>query len=236
MKRTSKSLGIIFIGLALLTVQYIATKAQAVFIAQECIKFVRRTFARDGENIQRAFFVPHDEVKKLLIGFIHTEKESIKAALFRLTDKDIAQALLAAHKRGVRVAVITDQGCLFERAEKIRLLMKEHIPVYIFGDRFNALMHNKFFIFEKNLRDEPLLWTGSVNATVSGTTKNRENVLVTNNVQVIQQYTAEFEALVKEIGGPISSYRGSYTQELAIFLYRELNNLFGLFKRAQNGY
>jgi len=228
-----KPLGIILIVGILTTVQFIGACAKTDFIAQECIRFAKRAFAREGEAIQKAFFVPQDEVKKILLGLIHNEREEIKAALFRLTDKDIAHALLAAHERGIKITLITDQGCLYDRYEKIRLLMKHGVPVYVFGDRFNTIMHNKFFIFKKNLQQRPLLWTGSVNATVYGTTKNRENVVVSNNAALINQYEQQFATLQKEIGAPAAHNRSSYTQDLALYVYKELNKLFGYFKRAQ---
>ena len=67
----------------------------------------------DSSQIIDSFFFTPDEaytLKQILVGLIDAEKTMIQLALFRLTDHDIAQALIDAHKRGVAIELIIDAG------------------------------------------------------------------------------------------------------------------------------
>ena len=56
-------------------------------------------------------------------------------------------------------------------------------------------MHNKFCIFQENILQKKILWTGSYNFTVRGPNKNQENVLVLDNKKLSNQYAKQFEIL-----------------------------------------
>lgn len=53
-------------------------------------------------------FSPYDKPTTKLIDQIRQAKISIHAAVYMITDKDIAQALIDAYKRGIDVRIITD--------------------------------------------------------------------------------------------------------------------------------
>ncbi len=63
-------------------------------------------------------------------------------------------------------------------------------------------MHHKFVLFEKNILDKSLLWTGSFNFTKSANSKNQENVLIVDDAYLIQLYSNHFTRLVKQITDP----------------------------------
>ena len=51
-------------------------------------------------------------------------------------------------------------------------------------------MHNKFIII-----DNKKLWTGSFNWTNSADTSNQENIIITDDSEVIERYKEQFEIL-----------------------------------------
>jgi phosphatidylserine/phosphatidylglycerophosphate/cardiolipin synthase-like enzyme len=55
-------------------------------------------------------------------------------------------------------------------------------------------MHHKFGII-----DSRIVFTGSFNWTYTATKHNQENLLITTNVDIVGQYSEQFEELWKEM-------------------------------------
>ena len=147
----------------------------------------------------QAFFAPQDDITSIFIKTIDAEQKSIHGAIYMFTDKKIAQALVNAKKRGVDVQLILDQISMVS-CGKGKFLQENGVPVYVhrtqeFNPYTMALMHHKFFIFESNRDNRPLLWTGSWNCTVRGTSYNDENVIVLDDEIMIQLYQTNFKKL-----------------------------------------
>lgn len=143
----------------------------------------------------KALFVPHDPVKDLLLGLIEAEQQFIYGALFRLSDKDIAQKLIEAHARGVKVRLVVDCTALGDKYGKLYSLIRTGINVYNYHQR--ATMHHKFFLFGKSIYQKQIIWTGSANPTSFGITQNAENVIVIENRDAYVSYMYEFNRLQK---------------------------------------
>jgi len=147
----------------------------------------------------QVLFSPHDQVCKTLVHLIDNEKKSIKVAAYAMTEPNVAKALCSAIKRGVSVALIVDRSCLDMASNKIKLLRKAGVEVYIFDGKTRedgALMHNKFYLFEQNIKNKKLLWTGSANTTKSGYTRNHENVMIVDDPLLFARYAKEFDLLL----------------------------------------
>lgn len=150
-------------------------------------------------GVYQVLFSPDDDVQRALLNFIANEQTHIQAAIFMLTDQEIADALLAAAARGVIVEIVTDQGCVQERCGKMGCLHKGNIPVYVYQPtstgRWNDLMHHKFVIFGKTTGGKSLVWTGSFNWTRSARKHNQEHVVVLDDTQAIEKFTQQFAVL-----------------------------------------
>lgn len=166
-----------------------------------CIKYTQKKLLVYGKKVKQVFFVPDEDVKVLLLGLIHMSKSrtKIRIAVYQLTDKDIVEALVLAHKRGVILEIITDQSCVYNRYEKITTLRRLGIPIHVYGGKYYSIMHNKFFVFENTLGGKSIIFTGSANATLGGTTRNEENVWIVENQKIIDQYKLKFDTLKKKI-------------------------------------
>ena len=142
------------------------------------------------------YFSPKDKVSNKLIEQINQTKNKIHAAVYMLTDKTIANALINAKRRSVDVQIVTDSSCLQSEYNKIELLKNNGIDIFLYkpkvknsNSRLNEIMHNKFAIFDNKV------WTGSFNWTVSAGRKNRENVICVQEDDVCKRYEREFEKL-----------------------------------------
>lgn len=165
-------------------------------VVDDDIEFACKMLVQENQKIEQAFFTPDKSgsMKKVLLGLIKNEKKEICAAQFRLTDPDVAQALLEAFARGVKVTLITDYGNFAERYEKVTKLFESGILTRYYAVPY-SIMHHKYFVFMDNFLDKPILVTGSANSTKGGLGRNYENLIVTNSVDLVESYKQHFGLL-----------------------------------------
>lgn len=117
---------------------------------------------------------------------IDSAQVSVDVAAYQFNLWSLRDALLAAHRRGVTVRLVTDSDYLDE--DEVRELVAAGIPVV--DDRQDGLMHNKFAVIDRRE-----VWTGSMNFTLNGAYKNDNNLLRLRSSRLAQDYLAEFEEL-----------------------------------------
>jgi phosphatidylserine/phosphatidylglycerophosphate/cardiolipin synthase-like enzyme len=121
-------------------------------------------------------FTPDDNAGAMIADAIHSARSEIYVQAFSFTHRRIADALIAAGRKGIRVEVIADA----EQTYKIRTSLIGHlasggVPVYLDGEHTSA--HNKVMVIDPQ-SSEPILITGSFNFTHAGQYRNAENVLM----------------------------------------------------------
>lgn len=67
------------------------------------------TFTTTAAQI-KVYFTHSDDPESALINQINQAQESIDIAMYYFTDREIAQAVLAAHKRGVKIRIYLDKS------------------------------------------------------------------------------------------------------------------------------
>ena len=123
-------------------------------------------FAAEGE-IELAFS-PRDDAEKVLIGLVQDARKSLLVHAYAFTSRSIADAMVAAHHRGVKVEVLAD-------AHAIGRLLAGGVPV-AFETAYSAA-HNKVLIVDAEGPGCAVL-TGSYNFTWSARNRNAENILI----------------------------------------------------------
>ncbi len=144
---------------------------------------------------------PAGSIEEKLIALIGAAQTSIHIASFEFNLPRVAQALVAAHNRGVDVRWVTDdENGLGIDAQPGRgqfaVLTAAGIEVKDDAGR-TALMHSKFWIF-----DQQILWTGSTNITVNGIYKQNNNVIAIHSPEVALIYEREWQELWTAQLGP----------------------------------
>ena len=135
-----------------------------------------------------------------LITHINSAQETIHIASFEFNLTPVAEALIAAHKRGVDVRWVTDDENGIEADEdddRGQFAMLADAGIEIVDDARGALMHNKFWVF-----DEKMVWTGSTNITENGIFRNNNNVIVVESPQVAAMFEREFDEMWAGEFGP----------------------------------
>lgn len=119
----------------------------------------------------RPLFVPGDDVTAQLVVEIGKAKKSVKMQAYNFTDQSVADAMIAARKRGVNVYVIADRKEGHKPYSKNLLCHQNGIGVRLDGK--HAIHHNKIIIVDDNL-----VITGSFNFSVNAQKRNAENVVI----------------------------------------------------------
>lgn len=141
------------------------------------------------------FFSPKDQLARRLIELIDQEKKSIKVAVYSITHREIAEALVKAKQRGVQVEVIVDPFAVKKRSS-IHMLLKGQVPLFIWDHelrtggkqkRLRPLMHDKFCIF-----GDDLTWTGSFNFTYHASNLSQENAVTLESREIASKYLDQF--------------------------------------------
>ena len=149
-----------------------------------------------GEWWEVYFTTPDGETNHIsskLVEYITRAQETIHIASYEFNLDEVADALIAAHNRGVEVQFMTDDERGIEGDEKDghgQFARLERAGIEVNDDDRGGLMHNKFWIF-----DGKVVWTGSTNITINGTTKNNNNVIVFNSPLIAEIYEREFQEM-----------------------------------------
>lgn len=140
----------------------------------------------------QVFFSPGDECVAAIRRFIGQTAHHLDVCVFTVADDRLTQALLAAHRRGVQVRLLTDNDKLLDRGSDVRELHQAGVPVRV--DETAYHMHHKFAV-----ADHRAVLTGSYNWTRSAAQYNLENLLITNDPAVVQPYDQEFDRLWEQL-------------------------------------
>jgi phosphatidylserine/phosphatidylglycerophosphate/cardiolipin synthase-like enzyme len=117
---------------------------------------------------------------------IDSARLSVDIAIYSLSLNSIRDALIRAHKRGVKVRIVMESDNM-DRTDPQRL-KEEGIP--ILGDRRAGLMHNKFVIIDKSE-----VWVGGMNYTDSGAYTDNNVMMRIRSVKMTENFVKEFEEM-----------------------------------------
>jgi phosphatidylserine/phosphatidylglycerophosphate/cardiolipin synthase-like enzyme len=143
-----------------------------------------------------------NSIEGRLIEKINAAQSSIHIAAFEFDLTPVADALIAAHQRGVDVRWVTDDENGLgadEDPDRGQFAMLQAAGIQVIADTRSALMHNKFIIF-----DGQTAWTGSTNLTASGVFQQNNNTIVIHSPDVAAIYESEFEEMWNGQFGPKS--------------------------------
>lgn len=127
----------------------------------------------------QVFFTPGDDAAGHIIKAINSARQQVLVQAFSFTHPGIAQALIAAHQRGVEVKLIADlDQTRTIRRNKIAEIAAAGVPVWLDGEHNGA--HNKVMIIDTDSANVASVGviTGSYNFTNAAQYKNAENVLL----------------------------------------------------------
>jgi phospholipase D len=126
-------------------------------------------------------FTPPRGCAKHILNQINAAQEEIYVQAYSFTSKEIAEALVKAHQRGVKLHIMFDRTSTTSRGTKTHILKENGIDYIIC--KVPGIAHNKVMVIDKKT-----IITGSYNFTTAADFRNAENLLIIEDTKLAQNY------------------------------------------------
>ncbi len=152
-----------------------------------------------------------DDLEQVIVDFIGRARNTLDVAVQELESRPIAEAIIAARRRGVSVRVVLEGAYLTLRTaltdpwtpggqnesnrETYAALLRAKVPIV--SDLNPQIFHQKFIVRDADTSTRAAVRTGSTNFTPSGTNTNLNHVLIVKGKRTAGVYSDEFEELWK---------------------------------------
>jgi phosphatidylserine/phosphatidylglycerophosphate/cardiolipin synthase-like enzyme len=138
-------------------------------------------------------FSIQQDCASLIASLVGRANRSVHVAVYIFTNPSLADALVAAHRRGVNVIVVVERGNANATGSQVGYLRANNITVVLDGNPY--LMHHKFAVI-----DEEIVIVGSYNWTLAAEERNDESVVIIRDRELAQLFEQEFRRILLEAG------------------------------------
>ncbi|MCR4509020.1 phospholipase D-like domain-containing protein [Pseudomonas sp. 32.2.56] len=155
---------------------------------EQVVKTLDASSSPPRPALASAHFSPGDDCLRKIRELCRQARKSVDICVYTISDDRLSEEIIACHRRGIAVRVISDNEKQFDEGSDIQHLIAQGVPLRIDDSPYH--MHHKFALFDANL-----LLNGSFNWTRSASTSNEENLLVTDHALLVASYRSEFDKL-----------------------------------------
>jgi phosphatidylserine/phosphatidylglycerophosphate/cardiolipin synthase-like enzyme len=148
----------------------------------------------------QVYFCPGGAGTSAICQALRKATGSVLVQAYSFTSAPIAEALVNAHRRGVKVEIILDKSQKAQKYSSAKFLSNSGIYTRI--DAAHAIAHNKVIII-----DNEIVITGSFNFTKAAEERNAENVLIIRSKELSARYLNNWSAHQRH-SVPYSQYGG----------------------------
>lgn len=145
-------------------------------------------------------------IRNQIIPYLKQAKEEVAIAMAWFTSAELFDALLSCLKRSVNVELIILDNAInyMYYAPDFNLLIEAggHLRI---ADSSVGFMHHKFCVI-----DNKIAITGSYNWTYYAETRNVENIVITDNMEIVNLYLTEYKRLANLLSVSSSCSRLSW--------------------------
>ncbi|TGE09636.1 phospholipase D-like domain-containing protein [Hymenobacter fodinae] len=138
------------------------------------------------------YFSPGLACVEAIQGFIQTAHRTLDVCVFTVADDRLTEALLLAHRRGVKLRLLTDNDKVYDQGSDVQQLYAAGVATRTDCTEYH--MHHKFAV-----ADGQAVLTGSYNWTRSAAAHNHENLLITQDPTIVGHYAQQFEQLWEQM-------------------------------------
>jgi len=131
------------------------------------------------------YFTPPAGAAQSIVKTIDASQSEVLVQAYGFTHNAIAQAIIRAHHRGVKVSVLLDQKS--DHTNRYVVDLFNNAQVNMRQDGKHAIAHNKVIVI-----DQSIVITGSFNFTNSAETRNAENFLILKSASLAYRYKEEW--------------------------------------------
>ena len=151
------------------------------FEGQESEDYNTLNLGQTGEELSfvnlnsTIYFCPEEDCKEKIISLIIDSNSSIECAIYDITSKDVAQALISEKEKGNQIRIVTDYGRSSTKTSQVGSLKASGIDVLLSPSE-SSYMHNKFCVFDDNI-----VLIGSTNFTENSFSESYNNIMIFEN-------------------------------------------------------
>ena len=143
--------------------------------------------------VSSAYFSPGDTCLRRLCDLMRGCRDTLDICVFTIADDRLTEAILDCHARGVQVRVVSDNDKQHDSGSDIDRLRARGVQLRV--DDAPSHMHHKFALF-----DGRVLANGSFNWTRSATRDNDENLVVSDDANLVRVFGLQFGKLWQQFG------------------------------------
>lgn len=148
-------------------------------------------FAGAGEIT--AVFAPEEDPQAALVELIAQARQRIAVQAYVFTSKPLAEALIAARRRGVTVEVLLDAKMHQRGNAAVQRLLDEGVALYALSAFASA--HDKVMLVDAAPGELCAVATGSYNFTWAAQHRNAENLLIVrHHCELAARYAENWRA------------------------------------------
>jgi phosphatidylserine/phosphatidylglycerophosphate/cardiolipin synthase-like enzyme len=152
-----------------------------------------------------AIYTPN--IVDTIINYIDLAQNSLDITMYEAENQSIVDAINAAYDRGVTVRVISDDMGNNETFDNLNSNIS-----YLEGNA-NGIMHDKFFIIDRENVDNAWVLTGSMNHTVNNLGWDYNNVITIQDQTLAKAYTLEFNEMWGSEGAQFDANNSKFGNE-----------------------
>ena len=173
----------------------LATPAETLDVLRWLEQVVKTLDAADeaAPVVSSAYFSPGDTCLRRLCDLMRGCRDTLDICVFTIADDRLTEAILDCHARGVQVRVVSDNDKQHDSGSDIDRLRAQGVQVRV--DDAPSHMHHKFALF-----DGRVLANGSFNWTRSATRDNDENLVVSDDANLVRVFGLQFGKLWQQFG------------------------------------
>lgn len=144
----------------------------------------------NGVKVPAYLFSPGSRSEERLAALLDAARESVDVVTFSFSSKILADALIRANNRGIKVRFLMDEN-MAKNSGLAKLVFVSGVPFHWgIGRNDKGALHDKFMIL-----DGEVMETGSFNWTSNASRHSFENMIFTNDSGAIKAYQYIFDWL-----------------------------------------
>lgn len=139
-------------------------------------------------EVSKVSFSPGEDCMNDIIEQIQSASKFLDVCVFTISDNRISDELITAYNNGIEIRIISDNEKMNDDGSDIKNLAAVGINIKI--DQSPSHMHHKYMII-----DELKVLTGSYNWTKAAAQYNQENIVITDNDDIVTGFIDNFSQL-----------------------------------------
>ena len=131
-------------------------------------------------------FSPKGGATAAIVNRVNLAEKEILVMAYNYASTDIADALIAAKNRGVKVTLVIDGKQPTANGNKLQYTKDHGVPIFL--DKKHAIHHNKVLIIDKQW-----VHNGSFNFSANAENRNAENSMWCQSQDMAKIFTTDFK-------------------------------------------